>query len=258
MKKILFFCLLLPFTSVHALGCEKPCNPEPDPSACAGIWSAADAAFKSASATMSVDVDELNQKISNLGKTYRECTAKARKKITDEEKRGVTTDDEKTIKTITCEYEETYNKPVTEKQATISGLRKELYDGPGKDLECASKAYNVALNIQLGKDTDSFDLKTNLRASDTSGEIYLDIVDDVEDETNILNKVLKLLTQVLGTFAVLMLIIGAYYMITSQGDESQLQKGKNIFFYTVIGLLIAFTSYIAVQFVISLIFTTTA
>ncbi len=122
-----------------------------------------------------------------------------------------------------------------------------------KSLGCANiSAGNSRINF-IGSTTSSFAL-SNINVGKESS---LDIIENAEGETNILNRVLKLLTQVIGTFAVLMLIIGAFYMITSQGDESQLQKGKNIFFYTVIGLLIAFMSFIAVQFVISVIFTST-
>ncbi len=148
-----------------------------------------------------------------------------------------------------------YSKQIANKKEDIATEEQKIEDFE-KSLNCANKIANDTRVAYVGETTGSFDIGL-LRASDTSQEHLIDIVDDVEGETNILNKVLKLLTQVLGTFAVLMLIIGAYYMITSQGDESQLQKGKNIFFYTVVGILIAFSSFILVQFVISVIFTST-
>jgi hypothetical protein len=255
MKKFLLFFLLLPLFNVQALGCDSPpCNPE-DLTACASTWVSANNAFQAQSASTTVTIDGLNDQISELAKKYRKCVTDERQKILDQ-KELITREKELQIKD-TCKFEDDYNKPVTDLEAAKAKARKALYDDTGKDFECADKAYNAALSIQLGKDTGSFDVSKHLRASDSSQEINLDIVDNVKGETNILNRVLKLLTQVLGTFAILMMVIGAYYMITSQGDESQLQKGKNIFFYTIIGLLIAFMSYIAVQFVISLIFTTT-
>jgi len=70
------------------------------------------------------------------------------------------------------------------------------------------------------------------------------------------DKIIKLMAQIIGTFAILILAFGGLMMITSEGDENRLQNGKNIFFYTIVGLLVAFISYIGVQFIISVLFTT--
>ncbi len=201
--------------------------------------------FKAKADEINPQVDALNKEITERSKTYLECYS-AKKPQTPAEQNQAEID---------CKKKETYDDPVAKLRLEIVKIKKPLIPLE-KSLQCAQHSYAQAQLLQLGENTSDFDLK-NLQASDVSKEINLDIVDDVEGENNILNRVLKLMTQVIGTFAVLMLIVGGYFMITSQGDESQLQKGKNIFFYTIVGLLIAFMSFIAVQFVISLIFTST-
>ncbi|MFC1630235.1 hypothetical protein ACFL06_01725 [Patescibacteria group bacterium] len=42
--------------------------------------------------------------------------------------------------------------------------------------------------------------------------------------------------------APLMVLIGAFYFITSGGDPSRIQTGRNIIWYTVVGLVIVFLS----------------
>lgn len=110
---------------------------------------------------------------------------------------------------------------------------------------------------KLSRETSTFPVQEKLKASPTSQESTLTILDPETGKNNILNKIIKLFAQILGTFGVLMLVIGGILMITSEGDENRLQRGKNIFFYTVVGLLVAFMSFIAVQFIIALLFTVT-
>ncbi|MBT3349392.1 hypothetical protein HN954_00490 [bacterium] len=76
---------------------------------------------------------------------------------------------------------------------------------------------------------------------------------DGETRVNLFDKIIRLVAQILGTFAVLMLVVAAIFMIISQGNEQQLQKGKQIFLYTVLGLLMAFGSYAVVQFFLDLL-----
>jgi hypothetical protein len=72
----------------------------------------------------------------------------------------------------------------------------------------------------------------------------------------VLARIINLLARLFGTVAVLMFVIGAFFLITSQGDDNQLQKGKTIVLYTILGLLIGFTAYMIVQFVINILFQT--
>ena len=106
---------------------------------------------------------------------------------------------------------------------------------------------------ELGKNTSSFDL-SNLNVGYMGNEHLLEISSDKNSDRNILNRLITVLITTIGTFAVLMLVIAAFMMIGSEGDQNRLQKGKNIFLYTIIGLVVAFTSYMLVQFVLSILF----
>lgn len=85
-------------------------------------------------------------------------------------------------------------------------------------------------------------------------ESRLELDPSSTDESNLVNRILRYLVMIISTFAILMLILGGYFMVTSQGDENRLQKGKNIFFYSVIGILVGFSSYAIVQFVLAVLF----
>ena len=231
---------------------SNKCNPEKELALCESNLEKAQADFYT-KATGQADgkgkeginkqVDDKNKEINELSKTYLDCYSKEKTNTTDEQKKAE------------CNKTK-YDTDVAAIRLAIVEIKKPLVPLE-KSLSCANRSNMQAQLLQLGEVTSHFDLKNLQAAEGVSKEINLDIVDNVEGPTNILNRVLKLMTQVIGTFAVLMLIIGGYFLITSQGDESQLQKGKNIFFYTIVGLLIAFVSFIAVQFVISLIFTST-
>ncbi len=66
---------------------------------------------------------------------------------------------------------------------------------------------------------------------------------------------IRVLASVAGTVAILLYIVGAFFLIASQGDENQLNKGKTIVIYTSLGLVFVFGAYIIVQFLLALIFT---
>lgn len=72
-------------------------------------------------------------------------------------------------------------------------------------------------------------------------------------KNNFIDKVIYTVSQVLGTAAILLIIIGCYFLVTAQGDDSQISKGKNYLSYAAIGLVISFLSYTAVQFIIDAI-----
>jgi len=127
-------------------------------------------------------------------------------------------------------------------EQAVSSIEKNLTNARMEIMSSASSKFNVTKAFQVGGEGTLSLLKLN---------------DDATDDRWILAKVIKLMTQIIGTFAILVLAIGGVLMITSQGDENRLQKGKNIVFYTAIGLIVAFASYIGVQFIISVLFTTT-
>jgi len=100
----------------------------------------------------------------------------------------------------------------------------------------------------LQKTTNHFDVDVLNVASESKLQLQGE-----HDDTNIISKIIKLFAQLLGMVAVGLYIAGAYFLITAQ-DEQGLQQGKDIFQYTTMGLVVAFLSYIIVQFIINIIF----
>lgn len=68
-------------------------------------------------------------------------------------------------------------------------------------------------------------------------------------------KLIKLLTYVIGSFALLFIIVGGMVLMLSHGSSNMQQKGKQIILYAAIGLVVAFLSLIVVTFVQSLFYT---
>ncbi len=58
--------------------------------------------------------------------------------------------------------------------------------------------------------------------------------------------VLNFLLGIFGTLAIIMLLIGGIMYLTSAGDQNRIDSGKKIFKYSVIGILVAFSSLVIV------------
>lgn len=122
--------------------------------------------------------------------------------------------------------------------------------GAASNMEAQSERARAMEALQ--SQTAFFDLNN----ISVGNEKNLEIGGSDNNESNVLARVINLMARLFGTVAVLMFVIGAFFMIVSQGDENQLQKGKTIVLYTILGLLVGFTAYIAVQFVINILFQT--
>lgn len=51
----------------------------------------------------------------------------------------------------------------------------------------------------------------------------------------------------IGLVGLSFLIVGGYYILTSRGDPSQLQKGKSYILYSIIGILLAIFGFVFIQ-----------
>lgn len=159
----------------------------------------------------------------------------------------------------------------TKKQAlkdteTVNGLSQENLLARQQKIQQAVNAANNALRTNhqqqeakklvkdLGKTVDSsssFDVDDFLSVGN---EKDLNLNPNDTSDKNLLNRILKYIIQLVGTFGVVMMIVAGFFMVTSEGDENRLQKGKNIFLYTIIGIIVAFTSYALIQLVLSVLF----
>lgn len=51
--------------------------------------------------------------------------------------------------------------------------------------------------------------------------------------------------------AIVSILIGGILMITSRGDPGQLQRGKDVFYYSVIGFILAFGAWLIIEVIIT-------
>lgn len=56
---------------------------------------------------------------------------------------------------------------------------------------------------------------------------------------------------VVGIIAVIMIIIGGFHYMTSQGSPEKVQKGKNTILYGIVGLIICLAAFAIVNFVLT-------
>ena len=67
--------------------------------------------------------------------------------------------------------------------------------------------------------------------------------------------VINYATGIIGTIAMIIFIIAGFMLIIAQGDQTKIDKAKEIIKYAVIGLIITFLSYVITIFVQSLFIT---
>jgi len=66
-----------------------------------------------------------------------------------------------------------------------------------------------------------------------------------------IGRVINALLGVVGSVALLMFIYGGFLWMTSQGNEKQVQTGKDILLWAAIGMALIFLSYALVRFLIT-------
>ncbi len=64
------------------------------------------------------------------------------------------------------------------------------------------------------------------------------------------NTVVELILGLSGSFMLLMMVYGGFIFLTSGGNSSQVDKGKKVMFGAIIGIIIVFTAYTVIQFIL--------
>ncbi len=77
------------------------------------------------------------------------------------------------------------------------------------------------------------------------------------DPRIIVGRIIQVGLGLLGVVALVLIVYGGFTIMTAAGNEEKIQKGKNILFYSVIGLLIILASYSITNFVLSSLYTAT-
>ena len=69
--------------------------------------------------------------------------------------------------------------------------------------------------------------------------------------TSLFRTIVNILLFLVGSLAVIMLVIGGLRYVTSNGDQNAVTSAKNTILYSIIGIVVAFLAYAAVNFVIT-------
>lgn len=104
-----------------------------------------------------------------------------------------------------------------------------------------------------------FDLSKTLQTTDQKQSWLWDSEskeNDAEEKSPLialLMKIISIMTYTIGSAALLVLILSGLWLVTSHGESSQIEKGKKILTYAMVGLGFSFASYIIITFVQSLL-----
>lgn len=83
----------------------------------------------------------------------------------------------------------------------------------------------------------------------SSNEICSSADDNAEANT-LMRSIIQTLIFLIAAIAVIMIVIGGFKYVTSNGDTNQTTSAKNTILYSVIGLIVAIMAYGIVEFVI--------
>jgi hypothetical protein len=67
----------------------------------------------------------------------------------------------------------------------------------------------------------------------------------------LIQNVINVILFIVGSAAVIMIIVGGIRYVTSNGDQANVKAAKDTILYSVIGLVVAVMAYAIVQFVVS-------
>ena len=69
--------------------------------------------------------------------------------------------------------------------------------------------------------------------------------------SDIIQSIVNILLFVIGAVSVIMIVIGGFKYVVSNGDASQVKSAKDTIFYSIIGLVVAILAYAIVNWVIT-------
>lgn len=110
---------------------------------------------------------------------------------------------------------------------------------------------------------NTFDVSEYLKIEE--GQSYLETTtgEGKEEKVNLQSGVIyfaiafiELLTKIISSFALLFIITGGLILMVSHGNSQLQTKGKQMILYSLLGVIVVFSSLIIVTFVQSLFFTT--
>ncbi len=87
-------------------------------------------------------------------------------------------------------------------------------------------------------------------SSNGSTKIENPIGPDDPNVNTIVGTLIKAVLGVVGSLALLAFVYGGFVLMLSAGSSDRVQKGKNILIWASVGLVVIFTAYAAVRFII--------
>jgi len=119
--------------------------------------------------------------------------------------------------------------------------------GESGRIETAKKAISASLiGLAIGIAAPSF-LKEIGDILRWNANVNSSAVSSAPTLSAIAANVLTFLLSILGTIALIMLIVSSMMYLTAAGDEERIDKGKNMFKYSLIGIIIAMASLAVVK-----------
>lgn len=100
----------------------------------------------------------------------------------------------------------------------------------------------IGLAIGVAAPSILKEIGTAIGWTDTSGA-----TDGAKTLSQIAVNVLNFLLGIVGVLSIIMLVIGGMMYLTSAGDEDRIDTGKKIFKYSLIGIVVIFSSMVLVQ-----------
>lgn len=73
---------------------------------------------------------------------------------------------------------------------------------------------------------------------------------DKDEASDLVTNIISALLWALGAVAVIVIVIGGFKYVTSNGDANKIQSAKNVILYAVVGLVVAMLAQAIVIFVV--------
>ncbi len=74
------------------------------------------------------------------------------------------------------------------------------------------------------------------------------VAEDLLGSDGVFQTVANILLIIIGAVAVIMLIVGGFRYVVSGGDSNAVESAKNTILYAIIGIVVAFLAYAAINF----------
>lgn len=110
-------------------------------------------------------------------------------------------------------------------------------------------AFMISAPVNVSAATNSA-LMANAANQVQSGVNQVGGDDNTTQLPEFITSIINVMLYIIGSIAVLMIIIGGIRYVTSNGDQANVKAAKDTIFYAVIGLILAVLAYAIVNFVI--------